>query len=652
MLLGFSFQARANGELTATLIQVQAEDFPQTILIISVLDEEGRPIKGLEKTNFEVFEDGRQANLTRVEEITDSEVGIAVAMAIDVSDSMSENPLREAKEASSGFIDRMASTDQAAILSFADTVKIEQEFTGDKEKLGEAVSGLAAGGKTALYDAAFKVVDVASGAPIPRRIALLLSDGQEYGGASISSRSDALRKADQEGEPVYTIALGNNADRSYLEKLAALTGGRAFVAPSPDELEQLYDNLGEMLRSQYILTVDSQVAADGKEHQIKLQVNYQGKQAQAEGTFMSSPVAINLDDLIEGQVVEKILPLEPEIETQGEIEKVEYYLDGTLASTAKEAPYTFKLNPRLLSPEDHTLKVVAYDTDGNKGVLEISFTVPIFETTIELPSLQDGQRVDQVLKVEPEIKSQGPITKVEYYLDGSLVLSVDQAPYTFELDPMTLAPEEHTFRVVVHDEADSLHGTEATFTVPPIEPTVTLLNLKDGKTLTDEVSIEPEVISQTPVAKVEYYLNEALKFTAQKPPFRYLLNPESLERGDHALTVVVYDTAGSKGEITLSFHVAGIDLNLSYLFLVAGLALALFGTFAVLRARKRSQPAIGTARTKVRSPQQQGQTQISSTKVRDMKITPHKLDPDREDDLTMEEKTTKVQKPQEDQNQD
>ncbi|NOG48398.1 MAG: VWA domain-containing protein [Chloroflexi bacterium] len=86
------------------------------------------------------------------------------------------------------------------------------------------------GGQTALYDAAVDGIELAAQAPFPRRTMILLSDGAEYGGASVNPREAGPDLSPVRGVPVYTIGLGFGTDRSYLEALAESSSALLRVA--------------------------------------------------------------------------------------------------------------------------------------------------------------------------------------------------------------------------------------------------------------------------------------------------------------------------------------------------------------------------------------------------------------------------------------
>ncbi|MFQ5946449.1 MAG: hypothetical protein ACE5NC_09425, partial [Anaerolineae bacterium] len=80
--------AAAQDELTITIARVDASEFPEITAVVSVLDGSGRPLRGLEGADFSVTEDGEPGRLLAVQNVVDTQVGIAVALAIDTSGSM------------------------------------------------------------------------------------------------------------------------------------------------------------------------------------------------------------------------------------------------------------------------------------------------------------------------------------------------------------------------------------------------------------------------------------------------------------------------------------------------------------------------------------------------------------------------------------
>jgi hypothetical protein len=74
------------------------------------------------------------------------------------------------------------------------------------------------------------------------RVEILLTDGQCS--PPCLNTNSIVDEAVAEGIVVYTIGLGSGADRTYLESIANRTGGRFYQASSPQDLLQIYAEIG------------------------------------------------------------------------------------------------------------------------------------------------------------------------------------------------------------------------------------------------------------------------------------------------------------------------------------------------------------------------------------------------------------------------
>jgi VWFA-related protein len=440
-------------------------DFPTLTVVASVLDANGRPVTGLTAEDFDVLEDGAPANLLDVQPVVNADFGIAVVIAIDVSTSMNGAPLTATKQAATAFIDTLGEADQVAVLTFGNTVQVVQNFTTDKAAARSAVESLRAGGRTALYDGAFHAVQLASEANLPRRVVVLLSDANEYGGLSMARRGDAFLAANDAGIPVYTIALGSAVDQAYMEELATLTGGETYHAPKTTELAAAYSDLADLLHNQYALRVASGVLGDDQQHALTVRLRSTG--AEASRTFQSRAVApqVTVSGLAPGQTLAERTTLTLDIASQGAIGSVSYTVDGQPVSSEAQSPYSLILDPHSLTPGLHGLTVEVRDAVGNVGQSQVPFDVPALPPTVDLPILVGAETISEAIALEPELVSQSPVRQVTYTIDGSPVHTTSQAPYNYTLNPADLRPGEHTLAVTVEDENGQLATSEFGFSV-------------------------------------------------------------------------------------------------------------------------------------------------------------------------------------------
>lgn len=268
-----AFQKEGDSPPTLEITGVNATDLPTVTVTANVVDSFGLPVRGLTADEFTLT--GELADLgeiVTVENVTDDDLSFGVVLVIDTSTSMSGTPLQAAKEAATLFIEQVGDGDPIALVTFDNNARVVQDFTTDKELLRQQIDRLQVGGQTALYDAGLVAVQTAADLGIPRRVVIMLSDGAEFeDGRSDAPRGAALEEAEARGVPFYTIGLGFGTDRSYLQSLANGTNARFAETPSPEELTRIYSDLAALLRSQYVITLNVPVAADGTEYALGLE---------------------------------------------------------------------------------------------------------------------------------------------------------------------------------------------------------------------------------------------------------------------------------------------------------------------------------------------------------------------------------------------
>jgi molecular chaperone DnaK len=148
--------------------------------------------------------------------------GLAVALVIDVSGSMSAAKLGEAKVALSGFVDVLDEAglgDRIALVSFSTSASRVAAIGTAPDRLRRSAKGLSASGSTDMaagLEAAGKDLAGQSG----RRVVVLLTDGQPNDTAA------ALRVRERlVGEGIDIVARGvQGANLGFLERLATVDG--------------------------------------------------------------------------------------------------------------------------------------------------------------------------------------------------------------------------------------------------------------------------------------------------------------------------------------------------------------------------------------------------------------------------------------------
>jgi VWFA-related protein len=275
-----STSAQAPAALDIT--QVISTAYPEVTAVVSVRDAFGTPVGGLNAAAFSASEDGAAAQALDVQAAVDAGVGMAVVMVMDTSGSMAGDPLATTQEAAVAFVDSLLPNDKATVIAFADSVGPPSELTGDKQALASVLRGLQANGATALYDAVVAGVRAAGAAPLPRKVVVLLTDGQEYGTRSSATLEDSLNEAGTASVPVFAIGVGEDVNVPYLQEVAQRSGGQFLAAPAPADIPAVYEGIGRLLRAQYLLRLRLPGQADGGDSELRVSVSVGG--ATVEGT--------------------------------------------------------------------------------------------------------------------------------------------------------------------------------------------------------------------------------------------------------------------------------------------------------------------------------------------------------------------------------
>jgi VWFA-related protein len=237
------------------------------------------PVIGITKANLRLLVNDKELEIIGVSQPQgETSSPAAVCLVIDRSGSMSGNPLEDAKVAAKHFVSYITSNDMVEVISFASNVKVEQEFTNDKQALYNAIDRLVSGGATALYDAIWKGLDDTAAMPRDyRKAVIVLTDGgenassPEHGGWGGGNRL-LIAHAKELGIPVYTIGLkgydftrekvvGRNRVAEIsprmaeqdLQEIANQTGGEYFFSPTSEDLYDIYTKIAQRVSQQYII---------------------------------------------------------------------------------------------------------------------------------------------------------------------------------------------------------------------------------------------------------------------------------------------------------------------------------------------------------------------------------------------------------------
>ncbi|RMG70588.1 MAG: VWA domain-containing protein [Chloroflexi bacterium] len=466
--------AQENGDFDnrITINQIDDSLFPQLTLFVNVLDEFGVPVSGLTAADFSVSVDDEPVSILSVENVRDDNLPISVVLVIDTSSSMFGTPLTDAKSAALAFVDNILEGDEIAVIGFNQTASVVQEFTTDLDTVRASINGLTAQGQTALFDATLAASELAARANNPRRFIIFLTDGNEFGSLSSAGPMDSVELANVNNVSFYTIALGYGVQPDYLRQVAENTRGQAFVYPSSAALTELYIFLAEYLRTQYIITVDTDIEPDGQPTTLQINIEELAETASYTPPDLYPQLTMpTVPDEAIRQPVELTFNVDAvrglsavTISIEGE----EQYVDSFDEGVTSISP-TILLDPYALDGgETSTIILSAEDQEGGIRSASMSVDIASLPPQVELLGLDDNISTNGLLTLSVDVvASQRDLESVTYILGDEILATVVDSPFEYQLDTFALPLGDYSLSVDVNDGVE-LSNITTIFTVAPI----------------------------------------------------------------------------------------------------------------------------------------------------------------------------------------
>ena len=247
-----------------------------TLVNVSVTDPIGRLVTGLERDNFQVFENGAQQEIVK---FTSEDLPVSIGVIFDMSGSMTVK-IDKSRIAAVQFFRTANPQDEFFLVDFNDRAQLVSQFTGSVDDLQNRLMYTAAHGLTALYDGVYLGLSQMKGAHNGKKALLIISDGGDN--HSRYSETDVRKFVQEADVQIYAIGLfesdgGPTPEErngpSLLYDLTEMTGGRAFTVNNLNELPDIATKISMELRNQYIIGYHpTDGAHDGKWRKIKVKL--------------------------------------------------------------------------------------------------------------------------------------------------------------------------------------------------------------------------------------------------------------------------------------------------------------------------------------------------------------------------------------------
>src|SRR5204862_6551990 len=139
---------------------------------VTVTDSANRPVLGLQKQNFTLFDGGRKQ---AIQFFGAEDAPLSIALVLDVSNSM-RTRINVEREAVAEFFKNAHAEDEYFAIAVAGRPVLLADSTRNVEGIQAKLASIEPAGYTALFDAIYRAIDRLQSAKYARRVVLIISD--------------------------------------------------------------------------------------------------------------------------------------------------------------------------------------------------------------------------------------------------------------------------------------------------------------------------------------------------------------------------------------------------------------------------------------------------------------------------------------------
>jgi VWFA-related protein len=277
-------------------------------VLTSVRNKSGALVGNLEKSDFKIYEDGKEQvikNFTR-----ETDLPLTIGLLVDTSKSQERLMDIERRAADQFFSKVLRPKDEAFLIQFGAEAELLQDATNSPRLLREAlnqlrlsvpIGGLQPGpvptmqnqAGTILYDAVYLASNDRLKTEVGRKAIVVITDGVDTG--SKISRDKSIESAQKADAIIYSIyyvdraaygggfgSFGGGGGEGELRRMSTETGGQVFPVSNRLTLDDIFREIQEEMRSQYVIAyTPPNPKKDGSYHKLDLKTSNKDYRVQA-----------------------------------------------------------------------------------------------------------------------------------------------------------------------------------------------------------------------------------------------------------------------------------------------------------------------------------------------------------------------------------
>jgi len=246
---------------------------------VSVTDR-GRPVSGLLKTDFLVTDNGVPQ---QVDLVDTRRIPLSLLLVLDVSRSVSGPKLTHLRNGARAVLHALDGRDRTGLIAFSQEIRVRALLSSDLLRTQASLDSVRSGGGTALRDAV-QLALALSPADNTRPLVVLFTDGEDT--ASWVSERGLLDSVRRRGVVIHIVHVEESgAETAYLDALAEAAGGRRWSVPAITELDGVFVQVLDEMRTRYVLAYTPRGVSRGGWHTLRVKLLNGGARVRARGTY-------------------------------------------------------------------------------------------------------------------------------------------------------------------------------------------------------------------------------------------------------------------------------------------------------------------------------------------------------------------------------
>jgi hypothetical protein len=228
-----------------------------------------------------------------------------------------------------------------------------------------------------------------------------------------------------------------------------------------------------------------------------------------------------------------------------------FYDGETAIATVGAPPFTITWHPA--TGGSHSLTARATDLNGTVTTsVVVTITADIVAPTVALSSPGNGSNVQNTVNVSASASDNTAVSRVEFYLDGTILLGTGTtSPYSISWNTTLTPAGSHTLTAIAYDTAGNAR-TSASRTVivkDVTKPTVAITSPAHGAlvAVSSAVTITANASDLNGVSRVDFYVAGSLKCTDMAPPYECVWTVPATAGKNYNLQAKAVDAANNSG---------------------------------------------------------------------------------------------------------